>query len=611
MKKIISLLFIFQAIASNAMESVLVSQEIKNQILDAVYRSDNDYVIKAIESGRDVNLQIKKNKTILYYALKEKNKELVNFLLKQKNIDASINVQYAKKSLTPLMLAFEMDDINIIKAFIAKTADVNAKDNNGNTALHYAIKLGNPELVKLLIDAGADVNIENNNLESPIFHALKSKKDKYRPILKMLYDKDAYINKATDKYFENKKFFEAIEKNKPKEIEQALDLGFDINTKDESGKKALELAIDRNNLEMVKLLIKRGANINELSSNKSLLLNLASIWVDDQSIIEFLIDSLKTNINMQDNSGNTLLINLSDCFWKKIKTYQKLVNIPKCNVNIQNNDGETALMKAVKSLKQENIELLLTRPDIDLNIKDKNGETVISRVINQEKKDRVIPFDDEKIISISKNLLTHKNLDINDKDNNGKTALMKLLDWPHYPTKSELIKSILNHPKLDIYAKDNNNLTFGQIAQEKLDGYDNEPRNLINMIRIYMIFKLIWQNCKDIESKKRKIKKLINQVKKDIDWYCVKMQIADDNGNTPLHAAIKKNDIEIAKWLFYLLPESITHKNKLGVDPFELAIGEGCHDFAQDILTLAYTKPTYREIIEKVSKRCRASCILV
>src|SRR5262249_15829641 len=49
----------------------------------------------------------------------------------------------------------------IVKAIISKGADLNSKDNHGNTPLMHAATYGNVPAAKLLISKGADVNAKD------------------------------------------------------------------------------------------------------------------------------------------------------------------------------------------------------------------------------------------------------------------------------------------------------------------------------------------------------------------------------------------------------------------------------------------------------------------
>jgi ankyrin repeat protein len=62
----------------------------------------------------------------------------------------------------------------IVSKLINSGIDINAKDNQGNTALHYAAQYYNTELIQLLINSGANVHAENNHGLTPLFFASRN-----------------------------------------------------------------------------------------------------------------------------------------------------------------------------------------------------------------------------------------------------------------------------------------------------------------------------------------------------------------------------------------------------------------------------------------------------
>ena len=55
-------------------------------------------------------------------------------------------------------------NIEVVKQHLAAGTDVNAKDEIGNTPLHWAADAGHKEIVELLIAKGADLNEKDNRL---------------------------------------------------------------------------------------------------------------------------------------------------------------------------------------------------------------------------------------------------------------------------------------------------------------------------------------------------------------------------------------------------------------------------------------------------------------
>ena len=62
----------------------------------------------------------------------------------------------------------------LVQWLIDQGADVNAKDNMGNTALHLSAHYGIQEMISALIDLEADVNAKNNNGKTVLCYAYDS-----------------------------------------------------------------------------------------------------------------------------------------------------------------------------------------------------------------------------------------------------------------------------------------------------------------------------------------------------------------------------------------------------------------------------------------------------
>jgi hypothetical protein len=83
---------------------------------------------------------------------------------------------------TPLHWAMNAD---VVEALIAHGADVNAKDNEGSTPLHGATDHGDADIVETLIAHGADVNAKDNKGRTPSCLAFSAwKKEAFRVLRK-------------------------------------------------------------------------------------------------------------------------------------------------------------------------------------------------------------------------------------------------------------------------------------------------------------------------------------------------------------------------------------------------------------------------------------------
>ena len=111
--------------------------------------------------------------------------------------------------------------IDVLKLLIAKGADINTKDNSGDTPLHYATAYGYANISKELINHGSNINIQNNAGETPLHTAV----------------------------------FWGYKGN----IELLIEKGADLNIKDVEGRTPLKLAIEMDYYGIADLLRQHGA----------------------------------------------------------------------------------------------------------------------------------------------------------------------------------------------------------------------------------------------------------------------------------------------------------------------------------------------------------------
>jgi ankyrin repeat protein len=115
--------------------------------------------------------------------LKELNKvkpdlEKIEVMIKSRLVDVGAKDDYGQ---TPLHYASEFDKIEIAKLLLEAGADLEAKDKDGLTPLHLASQWNHIQIAKLLIERGADVEAEDEYRQTPLDMA---RSDEMRNLLK-------------------------------------------------------------------------------------------------------------------------------------------------------------------------------------------------------------------------------------------------------------------------------------------------------------------------------------------------------------------------------------------------------------------------------------------
>ncbi|XP_065335614.1 putative ankyrin repeat protein RF_0381 [Cloeon dipterum] len=172
-----------------------------------------DFVQELLKRGADLSLRDNDGKNAFHHAIENYDvalfiHELNGDLVKQRlnNGDTSLHLaiklnRYWKENIliwlveqcendlnvknnegeTPLLLACKKEEWSIAKILLKKTVDINARDKNGRTALHYAVKVEGYDglknsnafdLVQELCKRGADLALTDNDGMNAFHHAI-------------------------------------------------------------------------------------------------------------------------------------------------------------------------------------------------------------------------------------------------------------------------------------------------------------------------------------------------------------------------------------------------------------------------------------------------------
>ncbi|QWE07603.1 ankyrin repeat domain-containing protein [Polynucleobacter sp. JS-JIR-5-A7] len=144
-----------------------------------------------IAAGVSPNAVDSKGDPMLVIAIRDKSAKVIDFLLKDKKTDVDLSNSFGETPLmlasiegdlpvvktlvlqnkakidhigwTPLHYACAKGQLNVAQFLIANGAMIDSRAPNGTTPLMMATQAGNEELIKLLLDKGADLRMRNLN----------------------------------------------------------------------------------------------------------------------------------------------------------------------------------------------------------------------------------------------------------------------------------------------------------------------------------------------------------------------------------------------------------------------------------------------------------------
>jgi len=164
----------------------------------------------------------------------------------------SIPLILAIKYISPLMVEFILEKPILLEL-----------------SLNVAVRLNNVRIVKMLIKAGANVNLEDTDNETPLVRATKTNS---LVIAELLIDAGADVNETV---IGSTLLMRTVFERDIDMMKLLLRKGAKMNKLNSDSRTALHLAIDAGNVEGAILLILAGADVSVRSGDRKTALELA------------------------------------------------------------------------------------------------------------------------------------------------------------------------------------------------------------------------------------------------------------------------------------------------------------------------------------------------
>ena len=273
------------------------------KLWEGVYKNNYKMVESAFKEGADVNIKNDKGQWFLFVAVENDNVRMVNLLL-EKGVDVNVTNDYNNTALfiaaingredvvklllekgadinkatidgeTILMGAINYDEEEVIKILLAYDeggvrVDLNARNNNGETALIRAVENGNTDIFTTLVEAGADMKIRDNYGNTPLIRASMIGEEY---ILDYILDSGSDVNETNNAgetalivasrlgHYHIVEWLLSFEDEAEEDGTYMYIYETDVNVVDATGNTALTVAKQYGHEEIVELLLDAGAD---------------------------------------------------------------------------------------------------------------------------------------------------------------------------------------------------------------------------------------------------------------------------------------------------------------------------------------------------------------
>lgn len=215
---------------------------------------DHATVVKLLLNKRaDTESKTRQDRTALSLSAEKGQTAIVDLLL---NSGADVDAHDAGKQ-TSLSWAAREGHQKVVTLLLESGATLDLTDTSGRTPLLWALEQGHCEVVELLLEKGAVFDHSDRDEMTPLFLAAKGGHTK---VVGLILDKMTDARPKRDQSMDEALLW-AISYSRVETVGFLLTKGVEVNKRHSYGWSPLSCAAETGNIEVVKLLLEKGADI--------------------------------------------------------------------------------------------------------------------------------------------------------------------------------------------------------------------------------------------------------------------------------------------------------------------------------------------------------------
>lgn len=266
--------------------------------------------------------------------------------------------------------------IETIKLILDKNAVINARNKEGDTALHKAIRQNYQDIGELLLSSGADIFTPNAQGESPLYLTFFSAGGFRDWVLSpvILQSRDGLRNTV---------LHYVVQWQLDDYIQQLILMGADIEAANATGETPLFMAVSKDLQSTTNILIRAGASIAARDVLGNTCLHTAVRW-NAQKAASVLLDA-GIEIDAHAQNGKTAL---HDAVRLGISGIESILISHGASLEVRDADGNTPLVEAIMAALPVTVERLV-QLKANPNTRNIQGNTPLHSAVSMERSDIV------------------------------------------------------------------------------------------------------------------------------------------------------------------------------------------------------------------------------